>query len=72
MPRRNEKECSAMYRAVGKHRYSKERYIMGQCTARIIEGWEHLDESTPSNAIGEKLIVYNREVNGGMRKQKSL
>ena len=41
-------------------------------TAKNDIEWEHLVESTPSNAIGEKLIVCNREVNGGMRKQKSL
>ena len=41
-------------------------------TAKNDIEWEHLVESTPSNAIGEKFIVCNREVNGGMRKQKSL
>ena len=31
VPTRNEKECSVIFRDVGKHRYNKERYRKGQC-----------------------------------------
>ena len=66
---RNAVKFSELLEEVGTVGTEMERNRAG---AKIIEGWEQLVKDTACKVIGKKLILCNKEVNGGMKKLKRL